>query len=487
MEEKIQVRASLGTKLPKFGGSKPLGNFLQRTTNGGHTSLIGKSNLTRGENKHSDLDRTSSSSSSSSFSLNWRKLKKNDQADKEPSDTTIEKVQDKRFFQPQLAGDKDGSRLQIIGKSGKQSNMLLPQKPNLNENLLSGMSNSTKLTKSTQFGRTSYSGFNGCKTQINGFYTNKPPTGLQRPRANSATTRNFSNKILPQSADNMKTFSNVRRSQSFSHSIQNPLLPSTPLTRSHSFNKEVDLSKPYETQNVPIRTILKPTLLSRTAKQYELSNGNEPNMKSSFTRTYSAGSGSSLKKPGLSNGAQQTGPLGYRMTRPSLLKPTRTQVPRETAIDGTKDPSYFSSVTEKTEHGKSETDKSDKGQEIDLDIIGSYPICNNLDAKDCKDKYCSDDIDDLSISSLSSSDKNDLTEDFSDEFIDLDEENKSLLVESVKKVVEKPYVEYSLGSLQDNTKSLLSKPDDWIGVNITGKLCSLVYVDVCIFACHLVI
>ncbi|KAM8924322.1 serine-rich coiled-coil domain-containing protein 2 [Pelodytes ibericus] len=460
MEEKIQVRASTGSRLPKFGRTNAVGNIFQRTSNGTHAGLSGQTNITRVV-KHSDLNRTSA------FPLSWPKPKceQNDQISKGP--LPAEKVHEKRFSLSYMAGDKDAPRLSGRAKTaGKQNNMFMSNNDDLNENLLSGLPNAAKFTKTTLFGRTAYSALNACKPQVNGFYSSKPPVGLQRPRANSATIRNFSNKLPANSVDNVKSFSHVRRSQSFSHSIQNPLLPSGALTRSYSFNRDTDLTRAYDTQRVPTRAAPKTNLLSRTSRQYELPNGND--LKSSFTRTFSGKQSTGLKTPGLSNGSAVPPSLGYKISRPSLLKPSRTQFPRELLVDGSKS-SSVSSATEKTEHVSSRageaTDDQQQVEQKELDI-GSYVLCDGLD--DSQDQYYSEDVDELSISSLSSSDKNDLSEDFSDDFIDLEDGNTNVtIVKSEKQMVLLPPVEYSLDSLLKGEKDLVDKPDDWLGHNET--------------------
>ncbi|XP_063814881.1 serine-rich coiled-coil domain-containing protein 2 isoform X2 [Pseudophryne corroboree] len=453
MEEKLQVRASLGSKLPKFGGTKPLGSFLQQAPNGTHSGLLAKASFSG--KKHSDQEGTSA------FSLNWRKLKcqNNDHSSREPPHPSTEK----KCLQSQGAVEKDSPRLGIITKTGKQSNMLVSHKEDHNENLLSS---SNKFTKSTQFGRTSYSGLNGCKTQVNGFYTNKPPTGLHRPRANSATSRNFTSKVL--STDN-KPFSNVRRSQSFSHSVQNALLPPALLTRSHSFNRDVDVTRHYQLQH--IRTTLKQNLLPRTAKQYGMHNGNDPHMKSSFTRTYSAGSSAVLQKHSLSNGPGVSVPLGYKMSRPSLNKSNRSQFPREFSNDTKKDSSVAlkTGKMESLSNGTRQGTKEENMEAQEHLVVVDYSSCDNLIKENYKDSYCSEDVDELSISSLSSSEKNDFSEDFSDDFLELEDWNNTVIVaEPEKQLPEKPS-DCSSDELKDQKETDIKNKDEWIGVNISVK------------------
>ncbi|XP_073430981.1 serine-rich coiled-coil domain-containing protein 2 isoform X2 [Dendrobates tinctorius] len=438
MEEKLQVRASIGSKVPKFGGPKSSASFAQRVSNGTHTTLLSKSNLV-GE-KHSDHDRTPE------FSFNWRKLKcqRNGQISRELPNAVTEK----RFPQYQIAVEKDSQNPR------KQSNMLLSRKEDTNENLLS---NSNKFLKGTQFGRPPYSALNGCKTQVNGFYTNKSTTGLHRPRANSATSRNFPSKSL--STEN-KPFSNVRRSQSFSHSVQNPLLPNASLTRSHSFNREVDPTRPYQSQHIPMQTVLRQNALTRTVRQYGLANGDDPQVRSNFAKTYCVGSSLGLKKPSLSNGPTAFVPLGYRMNRPSLQKTKLFYTNRENIFSDKKDPST-APVMDKIDPLSTKANYIQDSEVENLDI-GHYSSGENLDKLNCKDSYYSEDVDDLSISSLSSSDKNDLSEDFSDAFIDLEDGNKTVILPSESKVTEKPSEQ-----LFQDKETDIGDSDGWIGVNIS--------------------
>ncbi|XP_053548010.1 serine-rich coiled-coil domain-containing protein 2 isoform X2 [Bombina bombina] len=468
MEEKIQARASLGSRLPKFGSSKPIGSYFDRTQNGTHIGLVGKSSVTSGDNKHSNLERTSV------LQPNWKKLKHppNEQIGKEPINSAFGKGHDaKTYSQSQITDDKHIPRLGGTLKTGQQNNMLVSQKEDLNENRLL---TSTKFTKNASLGRTSYSGINGCKTQASGFYNSRPITGLQRPRANSVN-RIFSNNV----PDNIKSFSYVRRSQSFSHSLQNSLQPTTTLARSLSFNREIDPQKPYET-HVALRTAPKGNLLSRSDRQYDLPNGNTKPLKSSFTRTYSAGSSSGIKKPNLSNGSVLASPLGYKMSRPSLLKTTRQQFPREIIIDGLKSSSDTFSLKDKMEPMPSDIERSANNKiNIEEKVMDTcnFVLCDNLQKQESKDSYYGEDLDELSISSLSSSDKNDLSEDFSDDFIDLEDGNKTIIaVELEKSLTENLPSKNLLKSFQE--KCIIDKTDDCIDIkaavqNALGSTSSL--------------
>uniref|UniRef100_A0A8C5PUE8 Coiled-coil serine rich protein 2 n=1 Tax=Leptobrachium leishanense TaxID=445787 RepID=A0A8C5PUE8_9ANUR len=450
MEEKTQVRASPGSKLPKFGTSKPLGSLLQRPLNRVNVVLSGKGNFT-GIDKHNGFERPRS--------LNWprSKCQQNGQMAKDPP---AEKVQERDFSLSYSVGGKDAPRAVGMEKTFvKQNNTLSSPREDLNENLVSGLHNAAKFTKSTVFGRTSYSALNGFKAQVNGFYSNKSPVGLQRPRANSATARNFSD--MP--TEHTKSFSRVRRSQSFSHSTQNPLLTSGPLTRTYSFNREVEISRPYKAPLVPTRVPPKSSLLARTARQYELPNDHGSHLKTTFARTFPSRLSSGLKAPGLPNGSTAPTLLGYKMNRPSLQRPNRTQFQREMILNGTVS-SAVCSTTAKSEQTPVNRAARDLQQEDKKDPdIGGYVLCDDLNKKDSPNTYYSEDLDELSISSLSSSDKNDLSEDFSDDFVDLEEGNKTLLPgKTGKEMAETASVEYSLEPLKDSGKTILIKTDDWL-------------------------
>ncbi|KAM5140778.1 serine-rich coiled-coil domain-containing protein 2 isoform 2-T2 [Mantella aurantiaca] len=443
MEDKFQLRASLGSKLPKFGTTKPVGSFLQRAQNGTCNGISAKGNFS--VEKHIEHDRTPA------FALNWSKSRysQNDHISRAPLHPAIEKTSSQVMVQ------NDAHRLGIA-KPGKQSNMLVSHREDLSDNVLSS---STKFTKVAQLGRTLYPGPSEHKPLSNGFYTSKPPMGLYRPRANSATSRNFTNNVF--SSD--KPFSHVRRSQSFSHSIQNSKFPSAGLTRSYSLHREMDMTKIHQSQHLPTRTELK----SRTAKQYGLSNGNEPQMKSMFTRTYCTGLPSNLKKPVFTNGPVASAPLAYKLTRPFLQKAIRAPYPSEIISDGTKGSSVTPTNKIELSNGTCQaTDKHHRGGDTDL-VIDDLSPCNHLELKDFKDSYFSEDVDELSISSLSSSDKNDFSEDFSDDFLDLEDGNKTIIVEDAEKTFSDEPPEHLLAEPRDRKQDDSNNPDEWLEMNMS--------------------
>lgn len=89
---------------------------------------------------------------------------------------------------------------------------------------------------------------------------------LVRPRLGSSSPRSSSQDSLSQSSDNIKTLAldNMVRSNSFTHFKQIPSPTSQPMTRSFSFNRAVELAKPLANTQLrpPRNSFLKPPQLS---------------------------------------------------------------------------------------------------------------------------------------------------------------------------------------------------------------------------------
>uniref|UniRef100_A0A8D0GBK1 Coiled-coil serine rich protein 2 n=1 Tax=Sphenodon punctatus TaxID=8508 RepID=A0A8D0GBK1_SPHPU len=417
MEEKPPIRTSLGSRLPKYG-TKPVGNSLQAIPNGTALNLSGNKNSAKNCSKHNGTVRMSS------FSFNWRKSNKyqlGDQSGKESSTAYIsdEKlVHSEKYSPSQGAVGKDvlrvdlSSNSSVSSKTAKQANMFVSSMEELNQKSFPGLSSSTKFTKGTLLGRTSYPGLTTPKSHLNGFYGKRSTVSLQRSRASSGATKSSLGDSQVQSTDNVKSFSceKMVRSQSFSHSIQNSFLPPASLTRSHSFNRAVDLTRPYQNQHLAIRAPQRSNLLLRNVRQMDIPNANEP-LRYGFTRPYAAMTSSGLKKPPLSNGSGAAPTFGYQIGRPSLLKPSRQHFGNKIIIDGSKSKTTDVCVVE---------DPRTEGGEVLLDNLGE-----NVSNIMC----VTHDVDEISISSLSSSEKNDLSEDFSDDFIDLEDPNRTIQAE----------------------------------------------------------
>ncbi|NWW74525.1 CCSE2 protein, partial [Climacteris rufus] len=479
MEEKNQTRTSLVSRLPKYG-TKTLGSVLQPVPNGTAVNLAGN-----GGGKH--FGKHNGTARLSSFSFNWKKSNKyqlNEQNEREANSkcNSNEKLIDSEKYphsQGALGNDELrvglNSTASVASKAAKQTNMFVSSTEELNPKSIPGLSSSAKFTKGTLSGRT-YSGLNAPRSNLNGFYGNRPVVGLQRPRANSNATRTSSGESLAQSTDNSKAFScdKMVRSQSFSHSIQNSFLPPASLTRSHSFNKAVDLTRPYHSQNLAARTSHRSTLLSRNACQLDVPNGNEP-MKYGFTRPYSGLSAPCSKKPPLSNGSGSAPSYGYRLSRPSLLKPARQRFAGNAAVDGGKGAAPDVRIVDNADISASINRAVDKNSIIESSAHRTESdegLHETLGKHGSKVMCMSDDGDEISISSLSSSEKNDLSEDFSDDFIDIEDANRTIQIQQKESCLQE--LEHgSVTSIEPFTSlkgggGSCCNADDWLDINVSA-------------------
>ncbi|KAF6107903.1 coiled-coil serine rich protein 2 [Phyllostomus discolor] len=473
MEEKTQIKAFLGSKLPKYG-TKSVRSTLQPMSSGTPINLLGTSK----SNNVKSYVKNNGSDCLSSHPLNWRpatKYQLSAQSTEESNDTQSSPdkvINPEKHTSAQGMFAKNGIKGGLknvslfTSKLAKPSTMLLSSTEELKQKSLSGPSNLGKFTKGTLLGRTSYPSISAPKSQLNGFFGNRLAGSIQRPRANSCATRSSSGESLAQSLDNIKslTCEKMVRSQSFSHSIQNSFLPPSSITRSHSFNRAADLSKPYQSQQLPIRVPLRSTVLTRNSQQSEVFNGNE--LGYGFNRPYAA----TGKKLAIPNGPGITSTLGYRMAHPPLLKSSRSPFSGTITEDGNKNSPAGTYVKEDTV-----LLAKDRATDKDQELIenDNYRTENGQTMKhDAKIRYLSDDVDDISLSSLSSSDKNDLSEDFSDDFIDIEDSNRTRITPEEISLKEEKHENVPskdiFDSPKENEKSI-SKTDDWIDISVSER------------------
>ncbi|KAL7990316.1 hypothetical protein Chor_013746 [Crotalus horridus] len=428
MEEKAHTRAPLVSRLPKYG-TKPGGSTAQPVPNGTAPYLSGNTQIIdKNFSKHNGTARLSS------FAFNWRKSNKFPLGSRIGNEYNSSQDPRERVTGSEKRPPSEASVSQEVlrttsktpfSKAAKQDNMLVSPAEEFHQKCLPGLSNS-KYGKSSLLSRTPYSGFNAPKPPLNGVCGNQSVTGLQRIRGNPFVPRSSSGESLGRSTDNVPpSCEKMVRSQSFSHSLQSSLLPPASLTRSHSFNRAVDLTRPYQSQHLALRPSQRSNLLSRSARQLDAPNGNEPS-RYEFPRSLAALAPSHVKKQSLFNGSGDASPLRFRSGRPSLLKPVSQPLGRKTPGDGSarKDPA--NSLMEDLE------DSADAKRDADAKETQS----NDFVESSCK--MCMDgDVDEISISSLSSSEKNDLSEDFSDDFIDLEDPSRTILIGEEKVPAEK--------------------------------------------------
>lgn len=210
-------------------------------------------------------------------------------------------------------------------------------------------------------------------------------------------------------------------------------------------------------------------MLTRNTRQSEVLNGNE-HLGYGFSRPYAAGG----KKLALPNGPGVTSTLGYRMVHPSLLKSSRSPFSGTITVDGKKN-SPAGTCVEEDAALLAKDRATDKDQELTENDNYRTENDDQTMKHDAKIRYLSDDVDDISLSSLSSSDKNDLSEDFSDDFIDIEDSNRARITPeeiSLEEKHENVPPKDIFDSPKENEKSF-SKTDEWIDISVSdGSECT---------------
>ncbi|CAK6953034.1 serine-rich coiled-coil domain-containing protein 2 [Scomber scombrus] len=258
MEDKAPIRSAMVSRLPKFGG---------RSSGGGTGPLTNGSTQPTTPSQDGKTTppgtRPNGVIRANPFSLKCRK----DEGTTPSSPTT-----------PTSPGDGEDKAQTQLPSLAKELKIASPGTPKMRKSgsLMVAVSSpkaipkqSTKMSPKvgTKLGQTPLNG--GPKVNHNG-YSVSVRTGsesrLVRPRLGSSSPRSSSQDSLSQPSDSMKTLAldNMVRSNSFTHFKQIPSPTSQPMIRSFSFNRAVELAKPLaNTQLRPPRSsFLKPPQLS---------------------------------------------------------------------------------------------------------------------------------------------------------------------------------------------------------------------------------
>ncbi|KAK6487381.1 serine-rich coiled-coil domain-containing protein 2-like isoform X1 [Huso huso] len=413
MDEKAQNKSTLISRLPKFGVKSPVSSSL---ANGACISLPGQTQGGKmgGSRKQNGVVLTPS------CSLNWRKAIRvpNGVQTPEEGEETLDNAKGgdggslqqpvARLRQPEAkkatsSSPSKGKRTLISAARTDVAPQTLPQ--------------TTKATNRNAFPSRPLSGQNFySKSNLNGFSGPKFGMGLQRPRANSSSTRSSSRESLMQSSDSLKSLSldNIVGTQSFSHFKQILSPRGLAMTRSYSFNKAVELSKP--SSNPQLHTKALPA--KKTADSIK-----ETNVKGSLAKSgfgFGSSALSALKKPLLPNfPSGKPSALSYRMTRPSLVKHPRPDVPGK-VVDG-----CLNSPMDKTAGG-SQVEASEKGADRSCGQgdLAEPAACTEEEQVPLKEqeanlRYLGEPLDEMSLSSTSSLERNDNSEEYLDDFDNL--------------------------------------------------------------------
>ncbi|XP_042565553.1 serine-rich coiled-coil domain-containing protein 2 isoform X1 [Clupea harengus] len=465
MEEKASSKPSMVSRLPKFG-ARPSGGTTAPVANGSAHVTPGSEGKSEPPGKPNGLVRASS------FSLKWRKENGGPVSPQSPEQGSAagEKVEGRGALQaspgpreikkpatPCTKARRFGTPVTIsspkaIPKQASKRNQSPKPTPRQSptSHPPSPQSNGPKPTQNGAGGVGSSSG------------SNRVP-GLLRPRASSMSPRSSSRDSLSQSSDSLKTLAlsssdSMVRSQSFTHFKQLPSPTSEPITRSFSFNRAVELAKPLA--NTQLRTpILRPPLVltnGRTSGLQQFGKGGFHERTSAGTPGGLGGCStppSALRKPLLPN-CVLTKPSGlaYRLTRPAGNKPQRPLLAGRTVGEG------------KAEEGKGDETATNSdaspltSPELSVDsekVLGpddpsEDPSCRR--EKDLRLPCHGEVLEDMSLSSASSLERNDTSEEFLDDFDNQGDQSHDSMPDNRQRLA---------ASSQARLRSFLSETIDW--------------------------
>lgn len=441
MEVKPSIKSAMVSRLPKFGG---------RSTVSGTTPLSNGSTqpASPSQEPKSTLlgTRPNGVSNASPFPLKWQRKE-----EMTPSSPTI----------PTSPGDGHEDKAQPqVSSLAKEVRNGLPGTPKMQKSgsLMLAVSSPKAIPKqslkmSPKVGsKLGQSPLNGVPKNSHNSSSIPAQTGsesrLLRPRLGSSSPRSSSQDSLSQSSDSLKTLAldNMVRSNSFTHFKQIPSPTSQPMTRSFSFNRAVELAKPLANTQLrpPRNTFLKPPQLSNGRIGLGLGslNGNLGGPVSlggglQFNRTPPAASSlptlsippatttpNTLKKHLLPSCVltkslgSAGGSLGYRLARSGQAKhktffPGRAKGDKPSTVSesgGLLGPAI--DIEPSVEADK--TDSQSEGDGSSGDGRGKsggsgLPVLNSCQA-------AGETLEDMSVSSASSLDRGDTSEDFLDDY-----------------------------------------------------------------------
>ncbi|XP_067222824.1 serine-rich coiled-coil domain-containing protein 2 isoform X2 [Chanodichthys erythropterus] len=462
MEQKVLSKSSMVSRLPKFG-ARPVNGTSSPLPNGTQTALTQESKNPPA--KPNGVVRASS------FSMKWRKdsggsgdplnpveggipeEKKEVRSQHSPGSRELKSPSTSATKVRRSASSLSTGSPKPVAKSPKSIPSPKPKPQNTQ------ITTTSKSQEISQKGSSSKPTQNG--TSSLGSSTGQAAfLGLQRPRANSSSTRSTSKDSLSQSNDSLSRQSVVPdymvRSQSFTHFKQLPSPTSSPMTRSFSFNKAVELAKPLaNTQLRPPRTLglRSPLTLSKGRLVLGLGGlgfgkGSTDRLPAGTPPSESLTPPNSIKRPLLLNSVLTKHSLqAYRLNRPTAAKPQCPLVVGRSPVesDGITPP-----LTPELPHcATKSTSASIDSPEEPVTEPGSD---GNL-------RYTGDGTEDMSLSSASSLERNDTSEEFLDDFDNLGDQSQNGILHN-KNPLATP--------TQIRMQSFLNETMDWTGIGLAG-------------------
>ncbi|XP_051778809.1 serine-rich coiled-coil domain-containing protein 2 isoform X2 [Erpetoichthys calabaricus] len=429
MEEKLLNKTISVSRLPKFGAKIPGSSDLLN----GSCAVAATSTLSAKSDERASGYRQNGIPRVLSLSVGYRKNSKMPMGCQSYKDDTEMRDNEKELngiglqSLPSKHEHSENKKVISSAASKRKNAFTLSAKNEASSKTLSETSSSANKT-SIPSRTLSMQNFNSKSTinAVNNVSGVKNGTGLQRPRANLSTTRSSSKESLTQSNDNLKNGSveSMVRSQSFSHFKRIPSSNGISMTRSYSFNKAVDLSKP--SRGLQLRT---KSFSAKTAQRVKTVTDmqKEVNVKGSLSKCASdLGSDSnasspltSLKNTFLSGSAiGKIGAQSYKMTRPSLIKFSRPTVSKNIAEDGV----HNIPLVRTTETAPLTSD-----EKCPVDIKATE--CTTLKEQVSNLRHLEQTLDEMSLSSSSSLEAHDLSEGYLDDFDNLGDGGGFLVTE----------------------------------------------------------
>lgn len=279
--------------------------------------------------------------------------------------------------------------------------------------------------------------------------------------------RTLQNK-LSLSNDSIKSASkdSIVRSQSFTHSKRAAWSTNTPITRSYSFNKAADLAKelprPLAQSPVAKSSPIQPNIVFSEEK---VSKYGIPRP-SATTSSHLLQTNTTKKSLLPSFSSNKPSVLSYRLTRPTLTKHPRPVLPGTVQ----KEAELSKNVQDATKIADTTSEPSSKTESIE-----TIPNEISFEAKEAE-RSLGPSLEDMSLSSSSSVEHNDTSEEYMDDFDNLGNGGETLLLPVLdgfdhlglckddSALITKCNEESSVTSLH----TFLSETVDWAGMGLTG-------------------
>ncbi|XP_051578988.1 serine-rich coiled-coil domain-containing protein 2-like isoform X2 [Myxocyprinus asiaticus] len=459
MEHKVLNKPSMVSRLPKFG-SRPANGIPSSLPNGTAQTVP-----TQEGKGISSPAKPNGVVRASSFSMKW---KKENSGPKDPSspDEGTPPEEKKEVRSSRSPGNRE------LKSPSTPSTKVRRAAASLSTGSPNPMPKSPKSTpspkakpKNSQIMTPANSQDTSQKSQSKPTQNGTPPVGSstgrtvslvpQQPRANTGSTRSSSKDSLSQSNDSLLrqplALDPMVRSQSFTHFKQLPSPTNTPMTRSFSFNKAVELAKPLaNTQLRPPRTLgLKSTQsLVLGLGGLGFGKGLSDRLPAASPTSEALTPPNSIKRPLLPNSVlTKPSILAYRLNRPVAAKP---QCPLVVGRTSTESEVITPPLTPELPHC---TTKSASAPTV----LQEGPFTEQ--GLDGNLRFTTERPEDKSLSSTPSLERNDTSEEFLDDFDHLgDQSQHGIAHNKIPRAM----------STQTRLQSFLSETMDWAGIGLAG-------------------